>query len=68
MRPLALDITDPASITAAAAAAPDVTVLVYNAGVLAFGSALTGDLAGFERDLGTNYLGRCASPAPSCPR
>jgi NAD(P)-dependent dehydrogenase (short-subunit alcohol dehydrogenase family) len=57
VRPLALDITDPASITAATAAAPDVTVLVNNAGVLAFGTALTGDLAGFERDMRTNYLG-----------
>jgi NAD(P)-dependent dehydrogenase (short-subunit alcohol dehydrogenase family) len=54
---LALDITDPASVTAAAAAAPDVTVLVNNAGVLAFGGALDGDLASFERDLRTNYLG-----------
>ena len=54
---LVLDITDPASVTAAAAAAPDVTVLVNNAGVLAFGSALTGDLDSFERDLRTNYLG-----------
>jgi short-subunit dehydrogenase len=34
-----------------------VTVLVNNAGVLAFGSALTGDLAGFERDMATNYVG-----------
>ena len=57
VRRLVLDVTDPASVTAAAAAAPDVTVLVNNAGVLAFGSALTGDLAGFERDLHTNYLG-----------
>src|SRR5262245_28918288 len=55
VQPLALDITDPASAAAAAAAAPDVTVLVNNAGVLAFGSALTGDLAAFERDLATNY-------------
>jgi NAD(P)-dependent dehydrogenase (short-subunit alcohol dehydrogenase family) len=54
---LALDITDPASVTAAAAAAPDVTVLVNNAGVLAVGSALDGDLDSFERDLRTNYLG-----------
>ena len=54
---LALDITDPDSITTAAAAAPDLTVLVNNAGALAFGSALTGDLSGFERDLHTNYLG-----------
>jgi NAD(P)-dependent dehydrogenase (short-subunit alcohol dehydrogenase family) len=57
VRPLVLDVTDPASVSAAAAAAPDVTVLVNNAGVLAFGSALDGDLAGFERDLHTNYLG-----------
>lgn len=54
---LALDITDQDSVAAAAAAAPDVTVLVNNAGVLAFGSALDGDLASFERDLRTNYLG-----------
>ena len=54
---LALDVTDPASVKAAAAAAPDVTVLVNNAGVLAFGSALDGDLDSFERDLRTNYLG-----------
>jgi NAD(P)-dependent dehydrogenase (short-subunit alcohol dehydrogenase family) len=57
VQPLTLDVTDPASVTAGAAAAPDVTVLVNNAGVLAFGSALTGDLASFERDLRTNYLG-----------
>ena len=57
MRRLIVDVTDPDSVAAAAAAAPDVTVLVNNAGVLAFGSALTGDLADFERDLRTNYLG-----------
>ena len=57
VQPLRLDVTDPASVVAATAAAPDVTVLVNNAGVLAFGSALTGDLASFERDLDTNYLG-----------
>src|SRR5215470_17112785 len=57
VQPLTLDVTDPASVTAAAAAASDVTVLVNNAGVLAFGSALEGDLASFERDLRTNYLG-----------
>lgn len=54
---LALDITDPASVTSAAAAAPDVNVLVNNAGVLAFGSALDGDIAAFDHDVRTNYLG-----------
>jgi len=57
VQPLTLDVTDPASVTAAAAGAPDVTVLINNAGVLAFGSALAGDLSSFERDLRTNYLG-----------
>jgi NAD(P)-dependent dehydrogenase (short-subunit alcohol dehydrogenase family) len=54
---LELDITDPASVAAAAAAATDVNVLVNNAGVLAFGDVLTGDLDDFQRDLATNYLG-----------
>ena len=54
---LRLDVTSADSVTAAAAAAPDVTVLVNNAGVLNFGGALDGDLDGFERDLRTNYFG-----------
>lgn len=54
---LALDITDPASVAAAAVAAFDVTVLMNNAGVLAFGGVLDGSLEAFERDLRTNYLG-----------
>jgi NAD(P)-dependent dehydrogenase (short-subunit alcohol dehydrogenase family) len=54
---VALDVTDESCIAAAAAVAIDVDVLVNNAGVLSFGSALEGDLDGFERDLATNYLG-----------
>lgn len=54
---LRLDVTDPASVRAAAEAARDVTVLVNNAGVVGSGSALGGDLDLFERDLRTNYLG-----------
>ena len=54
---LNLDITDPASVAGAAAAAPDVTVLVNNAGVLGWGDVLTGDLDAFQRDLNTNYVG-----------
>lgn len=57
VKPLTLDVTDQASVTAAAEAAQDVTVLVNNAGVLAFGSALQGDHASFERDVQTNYFG-----------
>ena len=57
VRTLALDVTDQASVDDAVRAAPDVTLLVNNAGVLGFGSALEGDLDLFARDLHTNYLG-----------
>jgi NAD(P)-dependent dehydrogenase (short-subunit alcohol dehydrogenase family) len=57
VRPLSLDVTDQATIDAAAAAAADVDLLINNAGVLAFGSALEGDLELFGRDVHTNYLG-----------
>jgi NAD(P)-dependent dehydrogenase (short-subunit alcohol dehydrogenase family) len=55
--PLALDIDDDQSVAAAAKIADDVTLLINNAGVLAFGGILDADLAGIERDLRTNYLG-----------
>jgi NAD(P)-dependent dehydrogenase (short-subunit alcohol dehydrogenase family) len=54
---LVLDVTDQDSIDAAVQAAPDVDLLINNAGVLGFGSALGGDLELFARDLHTNYLG-----------
>jgi NAD(P)-dependent dehydrogenase (short-subunit alcohol dehydrogenase family) len=54
---LALDVTDQASVEAAAQAAPDINLLVNNAGVLGFGGALDGDLDTFTRDLETNYIG-----------
>ena len=57
VRHLSLDITNPDSVAAAAADAPDLTILVNNAGVLAFGGVLDGDLNDFDRDLRTNYLG-----------
>jgi NAD(P)-dependent dehydrogenase (short-subunit alcohol dehydrogenase family) len=52
-----LDIEDDESVAAAAAFASDVTVLVNNAGVLAFGSVLDADLGMVERDVATNYVG-----------
>jgi len=54
---LSLDVTDQASLDAAAKAASDVTLLINNAGVLGFGGVLDGDLELFDRDLRTNYLG-----------
>lgn len=57
VRTLALDATDQASVDAAASAASDVNLLINNAGVLGFGSALEGDIDLFGRDMHTNYLG-----------
>lgn len=55
--PLAVDITDPASVAAAAAAAGDVTLLINNAGIAADVNLLTGDLDGAHREMATNYFG-----------
>jgi NAD(P)-dependent dehydrogenase (short-subunit alcohol dehydrogenase family) len=56
--PLALDVTDPASIAAAAEAAADTTVLVNNAGVAATTSSLLEtSVDEFRRLLETNAVG-----------
>ena len=57
---LALDIDDPASVAAAAQAAPDVTLLINNAGVSAAQNLVTGDLAEIRRELDTNVFGTLA--------
>jgi len=55
--PLALDVTDPASIAAAATAAPDVTLLINNAGIASFTDLVTGDLAAIRHEMETNFFG-----------
>lgn len=55
--PLPLDITDADQIAAAVSAAADVDLLINNAGVLAFGGPLDGDLQMVERDWAVNYYG-----------
>ncbi|GAA3292919.1 SDR family oxidoreductase [Dactylosporangium vinaceum] len=55
--PLALDVTDPASVRRAAEAAPDVTVLVNNAGVTAQASVLNADLDAIRAEFETNFYG-----------
>jgi short-subunit dehydrogenase len=55
--PLALDLTNAASIAAAAKAAGDANLLINNAGALEFGSQLTADVAGIRKDFETNYFG-----------
>ncbi|WP_282944709.1 SDR family oxidoreductase [Cellulomonas endometrii] len=56
--PLALDVTDPASIRAAVEAAPDVTVLVNNAGVsVATAGILTHTDEEIRASVETNFVG-----------
>ena len=55
--PIALDITDPASVAAAARAANGVAILVNNAGASTGASLLTGDLAAIRLEMGTHFFG-----------
>ncbi|MFY1674682.1 SDR family oxidoreductase [Plantactinospora sp. WMMB334] len=54
---LALDITDPASVTAATEAAGDVSLLVNNAGVSVYQNLVTGDLGQIHTELNTHLWG-----------
>jgi NAD(P)-dependent dehydrogenase (short-subunit alcohol dehydrogenase family) len=55
--PLALEITDPESVAAAAAQAPDTTILVNNAGVLLGSSFLGSPVDDVRRELEVNFFG-----------
>jgi len=57
--PLALDVTDPASVAAAAEAARDVTVVINNAGA-SNGSSVVGDQSASRQLFETNYWGPLA--------
>jgi len=54
---LALDITDPGSVEAAAAVATDVTLLVNNAGVTTGANLVGGDLDLLRREMDTHFWG-----------
>jgi NAD(P)-dependent dehydrogenase (short-subunit alcohol dehydrogenase family) len=58
--PIALDITDPASVAAAATATGGVAILVNNAGSSTGSSLLTGDLADIRLELDTHFFGTLA--------
>jgi NAD(P)-dependent dehydrogenase (short-subunit alcohol dehydrogenase family) len=58
--PLRLDITDPASVTAAAAIATDVSLLVNNAGISLYQDLVTGDLDKIRREMDTGFFGTLA--------
>ncbi|WUH95153.1 SDR family oxidoreductase [Streptomyces sp. NBC_00433] len=55
--PIALDITDPASVRAAAEQAQDVTLLVNNAGTSTGASILDGELSAYRTEFETHVLG-----------
>ncbi len=55
--PVAIDISDPESVAAAAEAATDVTLLVNNAGITAGANLLRGELDDIRREMETNYFG-----------
>ncbi|MEV7628015.1 SDR family oxidoreductase [Actinoplanes sp. NPDC089786] len=65
---LPLDITDPDSVAAAAAAAPDVTLLVNNAGIDTATGLVTGDLDRIRRELDTHVWGTLAMIRAFAPR
>ncbi|MEN3614272.1 SDR family oxidoreductase [Plantactinospora sp. ZYX-F-223] len=65
---LRLDITDPASIAAAADSAPDVTLLVNNAGLDTVTNLVTGDLADIRREIDTHFWGTLGMIRAFAPR
>ncbi|SEQ68927.1 SDR family oxidoreductase [Microlunatus flavus] len=60
VQPLALDLLDADGVAAAAVAAPDVTLLVNNAGVSTRHDLVRGDLAEVRREMDTNFFGTLA--------
>jgi NAD(P)-dependent dehydrogenase (short-subunit alcohol dehydrogenase family) len=58
--PIALDVTDLASVEAAAAAVSDVSILVNNAGSSTKASLLDGDLADIRLEMDTHFFGTLA--------
>jgi NAD(P)-dependent dehydrogenase (short-subunit alcohol dehydrogenase family) len=54
---LPLDITDPASVALAAGSAPDVTLLINNAGISTGTDLVTGDLDDVRREFDANFWG-----------
>lgn len=65
--PLALDITDPASLAAAAARAADVTLLINNAGVLAASGVVASSADAVATEFATNFFGTLAATKAFLP-
>ena len=66
--PVALDITDPASVAAAAAATGDVSLLINNAGSATGAGLLDGSLADIKLELDTHFFGTLAVTRAFAPQ
>jgi NAD(P)-dependent dehydrogenase (short-subunit alcohol dehydrogenase family) len=66
--PLQLDITDPSSVAAAMEAAPDVTLLVNNAGSSTGASLLSGSVDDVRLEMETHYFGTLSVTRAFAPR
>jgi NAD(P)-dependent dehydrogenase (short-subunit alcohol dehydrogenase family) len=68
VEPIALDVTDPDSVAAAAARCKDVTLLVNNAGIARLSAFLAPDaIAAARAELETNYFGPLAMARAFAP-
>jgi short-subunit dehydrogenase len=65
--PLAIDITSPASLAAAAEQARDVSLLINNAGVLASYDVLASSPASIAQDFAVNFYGTLAASKAFLP-
>jgi NAD(P)-dependent dehydrogenase (short-subunit alcohol dehydrogenase family) len=66
--PLALEVTDPASIAAVAEQTKDVTILINNAGIFSGQPFVTGDLAAIRAEFETNFFGPLQMTAAIAPQ
>jgi NAD(P)-dependent dehydrogenase (short-subunit alcohol dehydrogenase family) len=66
--PISLDVTDPASVEAAAATAYDVSILVNNAGSSTRAALLDGDVADIRLEMDTHYFGTLAVSRAFAPQ
>jgi NAD(P)-dependent dehydrogenase (short-subunit alcohol dehydrogenase family) len=66
--PVQLDVTDPASVAAAAAATGDVSLLINNAGSSTGATLLDGSLEDIQQEMNTHYFGTLAVTRAFAPQ